>query len=74
MDHAGIATQTVVERQLRKEGKTRFDLGRDEFIRQVWEWKERHGGIIIEQLKKLGCSCDWARERFTMDPEYSLRR
>src|ERR1700733_2614225 len=73
MDHAGIATQTVVERQLRKEGKTRFDLGRDEFIRRVWEWKERHGGIIIEQLKKLGCSCDWARERFTMEPEYSLR-
>ncbi len=70
-DHAGIATQAVVERQLRKEGKTRFDLGREEFIRRVWEWKERHGGIIIEQLKKLGCSCDWARERFTMDPEYS---
>ena len=53
MDHAGIATQTVVERQLRKEGKTRFDLGRDEFIRRVWEWKERHGGIIIEQLNKI---------------------
>ena len=70
-DHAGIATQTVVERQLRKEGKTRFDLGREEFIKRVWEWKERHGGIIIEQFKKLGCSCDWERERFTMDPEYS---
>jgi valyl-tRNA synthetase len=70
-DHAGIATQSVVERQLRKEGKTRFDLGRDEFIRRVWEWKERHGGIIIDQLKKLGCSCDWSRERFTMDPDYS---
>src|SRR6266403_4667032 len=70
-DHAGIATQTVVERQLRREGKTRHDIGRTEFIAQVWEWKERYGGIIIEQLKKLGCSCDWWRERFTMDEEYS---
>jgi valyl-tRNA synthetase len=70
-DHAGIATQTVVERQLRNEGKTRFDLGRDEFIKRVWQWRERHGGIIIEQLKKLGCSCDWSRERFTMDADYS---
>jgi len=71
MDHAGIATQMVVERLLRKEGKTRFDLGRDEFVRRVWEWKEQYGGIIIDQLKKLGCSCDWSRERFTMDPDYS---
>jgi valyl-tRNA synthetase len=71
MDHAGIATQTVVERQLRKEGKTRYDLGRAEFVARVWEWKGRHGGIIIEQLKKLGCSCDWSRERFTMDEKYS---
>src|SRR6202045_1563977 len=70
-DHAGIATQTVVERQLRKEGKTRHDIGRAEFVARVWEWKERYGGIIIEQLKKLGCSCDWSRERFTMDEEYS---
>jgi valyl-tRNA synthetase len=70
-DHAGIATQSVVERQLRKEGKTRFDVGREELIKRIWEWRERHGGIIIEQLKKLGCSCDWARERFTMDPDYS---
>src|SRR5260221_734866 len=70
-DHAGIATQTVVERQLRTEGKTRHDIGRTEFIARVWEWKERYGGIIIEQLKKLGCSCDWWRERFTMDEEYS---
>jgi valyl-tRNA synthetase len=71
-DHAGIATQTVVERQLRKEeGKTRRDLGREEFLRRVWEWKEKHGGIIIKQLKRLGCSCDWARERFTMDEDYS---
>src|SRR5260221_13935979 len=70
-DHAGIATQTVVERQLRREGKTRHDIGRTEFIARVWEWKERYGGIIIEQLKKLGRSCDWWRERFTMDGEYS---
>jgi valyl-tRNA synthetase len=71
MDHAGIATQTVVERQLRKEGKTRHELGRGEFVARVWEWKQRYGGIIIEQLKRLGCSCDWSRERFTMDEEYS---
>ncbi|MBA3650802.1 MAG: class I tRNA ligase family protein [Chthoniobacterales bacterium] len=72
MDHAGIATQTVVERQLRKEEKkTRHDLGREEFVRRIWEWKEKHGGIIIEQLKRLGCSCDWSRERFTMDADYS---
>src|SRR2546428_8644313 len=70
-DHAGIATQVVVEKQLRKEEKkTRFDLGREEFLKRVWQWKEKHGSIIIEQLKKLGCSCDWSRERFTMDPEY----
>ncbi len=72
LDHAGIATQTVVERKLRKEeGKTRHDLGREEFVRRIWEWKEKHGGIIIEQLKRLGCSCDWSRERFTMDAAYS---
>ena len=72
VDHAGIATQTVVERQLRKEEKkTRHDIGREEFVRRVWAWKEKHGGIIIEQLKRLGCSCDWSRERFTMDPAYS---
>ena len=71
-DHAGIATQTVVERQLRKEeGKTRRDLGREEFLKRVWTWKEKHGGIIIKQLKRLGCSCDWERERFTMDEDYS---
>ena len=73
-DHAGIATQTVVERTLRKsEGKTRHDLGRDEFLKRVWEWKEKHGGIIINQLKKLGCSCDWERERFTMDADYARK-
>ena len=72
-DHAGIATQTVVERTLKKEGKIRHrdDLGREEFLKQVWQWKEKHGGIIIQQLKKLGASCDWSRERFTMDPDYS---
>jgi valyl-tRNA synthetase len=68
-DHAGIATQTVVERTLKKEGKIkhRSDLGRDEFLKRVWEWKDKHGGIIIKQLKKLGCACDWDREVFTMD-------
>ena len=72
-DHAGIATQAVVEKALRKQGlmKHREDLGRDKFLEHVWAWKEKHGGIIIQQLKKLGCSCDWTRERFTMDPEYS---
>jgi valyl-tRNA synthetase len=73
-DHAGIATQTVVERKLRKEEKiTRHDLGREEFLKRVWEWKEKHGGIIIRQLKKLGCSCDWQRERFTMDEAYARK-
>jgi valyl-tRNA synthetase len=73
MDHAGIATQTAVEKSLKKEGKIRHrdDLGREKFVEQIWEWKEKHGGIIIHQLKKLGASCDWSRERFTMDPEYS---
>ena len=66
-DHAGIATQNVVERALAKEGKTREDLGRDAFIERVWEWKEQYGNTIISQLKKLGSSCDWERERFTMD-------
>ncbi len=71
-DHAGIATQTKVEQKLRKEeGKTRRDLGREAFLKEVWTWKEKHGGIIIQQLKRLGCSCDWDRERFTMDEDYS---
>ena len=72
-DHAGIATQTMVEKTLRKEGqmKHREDLGREKFLEHVWAWKEKHGGIIIQQLQKLGCSCDWTRERFTMDPDYS---
>ncbi len=66
-DHAGIATQNVVERQLAAEGRTRDDLGRDAFIDKVWEWRREKGGTIINQLKKLGASCDWERERFTMD-------
>ena len=66
-DHAGIATQYVVERQLEKEGKTKEDLGRDAFVARVWQWKEESGGTIIRQLKRLGASCDWVRERFTMD-------
>jgi valyl-tRNA synthetase len=72
-DHAGIATQAVVEKTLRKQGvmKHRDDLGREKFLEHVWAWKEKHGGIIIQQLKKLGCSCDWTRQRFTMDPDYS---
>ena len=71
-DHAGIATQVMVEKQLKKaEGKTRHDLGREAFLERVWDWKKEKGGIIINQLKKLGCSCDWSRERFTMDESYS---
>ena len=71
-DHAGIATQAKVERELReKEGVTRRDLGREEFLKRVWEFKNKHGDIIIKQLKRLGCSCDWSRERFTMDEAYT---
>jgi valyl-tRNA synthetase len=66
-DHAGIATQNVVEKGLAKEGLTRHSLGREKFIERVWNWREQYGGLIIEQLKRLGASCDWARERFTMD-------
>ncbi|HOJ51518.1 MAG TPA: valine--tRNA ligase [Syntrophales bacterium] len=67
MDHAGIATQNVVEQELAREGLSRHDLGREKFIKRVWQWKEKYGGIIIEQLKRLGASCDWERQRFTMD-------
>lgn len=67
MDHAGIATQNVVEREIAKEGLNREMLGREKFVERVWEWKEQSGGAIIEQLKRLGSSCDWSRERFTMD-------
>jgi len=66
-DHAGIATQYVVEKELAKEKKNRQTLGRKKFIDRVWQWRKEHGGIIIEQLKRLGASCDWERERFTMD-------
>ena len=66
-DHAGIATQNVVERKLAKEGEKRQDLGREKFVEEVWKWREEYGSTIIRQLKKLGCSCDWQRTRFTMD-------
>src|SRR5438552_8385788 len=72
MDHAGIGTQTAVEKYLqRTENKTRHDLGREEFLRRVSEWQDKHGGIIIEQLKRLGCSCDWSRQRYTLDEDYA---
>jgi valyl-tRNA synthetase len=70
VDHAGIATQNVVEKELKKEGKTRFDLGREKFIERVWQWKEKYGNIILDQFKKIGASCDWSRTRFTMDEDY----
>ncbi|MFH1193251.1 MAG: valine--tRNA ligase [Candidatus Jorgensenbacteria bacterium] len=70
-DHAGIATQFVVEKQLKKEGTSRFELGREKFIARVWEWKKEYGGKILEQLKKLGVSADWSRARFTMDAAYA---
>jgi valyl-tRNA synthetase len=70
-DHAGIATQVRVEKELRKKGKTRFDLGRKKFLKRVWQWKAKFGNIILDQLKKIGVSCDWSRTRFTMDEDYS---
>jgi valyl-tRNA synthetase len=71
MDHAGIGTQTAVEKWLRKnEGVTRHDLGREEFLRRVLKWQDKHGGIIIQQLKRLGCSADWSRQRYTFDDDY----
>ena len=71
MDHAGIATQNVVERQLQENGTRRQDLGREEFVRQVWAWKEQYGGLILKQLRRVGTSADWTRERFTLDEGYS---
>ena len=71
-DHAGIATQNVVEKALAKEGKDRQDIGREAFLKRLWDWKQQYGDTIIHQLKKLGSSCDWARTRFTMDDGYSL--
>jgi len=70
-DHAGIATQAIVEKNLGKKNIKKNDLGRKKFIEKVWEWKAESGGIILEQLKKLGCSCDWSRSRFTMDEQMS---
>src|ERR1700750_1663397 len=70
-DHAGIATQTVVERELRKQKKTRRDLGREKFLEKVWSWREEKGGIILPQLHALGASADWDRTQFTMDAAYS---
>jgi valyl-tRNA synthetase len=70
-DHAGIATQAIVEKNLIKEGLDKNKIGRDKFIEKVWKWKEESGGIILNQLKKLGCSCDWSRTRFTMDEDLS---
>src|SRR5947209_10397859 len=67
MDHAGIATQNVVERELRKEGLSRHDIGREKFVERVWQWKEQYGGIILKQIRRIGASCDWSRERFTLD-------
>ena len=70
-DHAGIATQAIVEKNLQNQGIKKNDLGREKFIEEVWKWKEKSGGIILDQLKKLGCSCDWSRTRFTMDDDLS---
>jgi valyl-tRNA synthetase len=70
-DHAGIATQNVVEKEIAKDGLKRQDLGRERFLARIWQWKEQYGSTIIHQLKKLGASCDWSRTRFTMDDEYS---
>jgi len=70
-DHAGIATQNVVEKKLKKEGKTRFDLGREKFSDEIWKWKKKYGSLILNQFKKMGCSCDWSRTRFTMDKDYA---
>ena len=70
-DHASIATEAKVTKKLKKEGLDKKEIGRDEFLKHAWEWKEKYGGTIIKQLKKLGCSCDWDREKFTMDTDYS---
>ncbi|NOT32656.1 MAG: valine--tRNA ligase [Candidatus Eisenbacteria bacterium] len=70
-DHAGIATQNAVEKMLRQQGKSRHDLGREAFLAEVWAWKEKYGGLILQQLRSLGVTADWSRERFTLDPDYS---
>ncbi len=69
-DHAGISTQNKVEKELKKENLTRHDLGREKFVERVWQWQKKYGNLILEQLKKLGCSCDWSRTRFTLDEGY----
>ncbi|MFA5386290.1 MAG: valine--tRNA ligase [Candidatus Paceibacterota bacterium] len=71
IDHAGIATQNVVEKELRKQGTSRYELGREKFIERVWQWKEQYGSIILDQFKRLGASCDWSRLRFTLDEKYA---
>ena len=71
MDHAGIATQNVVEKKLKSEGRSRHDLGREGFVQEVWRWKEQYGGLIFQQERRLGTSPDWSRERFTLDEGYS---
>lgn len=68
-DHASIATEAKVVAKLKQEGIDKRNLSRDDFMKHAWEWKEKHGGIILEQLKKLGASCDWSRTKFTMDPD-----
>ncbi len=73
-DHAGIATQLMVERQLARENKTRQELGREAFIERVWQWKQHYGGAILDQMKRLGASVDWSREYFTMDDNLLHRR
>ena len=71
-DHAGIATQNVVEKELKNEGLTRFDLGKEKFIERIWQWVKKYGNIILDQFKKMGCSLDWSRTKFTLDKEYSF--
>ena len=71
VDHASIATEAKVVKQLKEEGLTKEELGREEFLKRAFDWKNKYGGMIVEQIKKLGASCDWSRERFTMDEGYS---
>ena len=71
-DHAGIATQALVEKSLKLKNINKDELGREKFIKKVWEWKNEYGEIIINQLKKLGCSCDWSRNAFTMDKNFKF--
>ena len=66
-DHASIATEAKIVEKLKEEGTSKEELGREEFLKRAWQWKDEYGGTILKQLKKLGCSCDWSRERFTMD-------